>query len=363
KKGCFFKKASYQDCEQLFGKETLLHVQKCLEERKEAEILCNSAALYTYDSKGLLHQKILNLIKNHGLSRELQHEMLRTMILNKKNENILIIMECNGYPPVLEENLLYYAISCNNPKALHSLMDNCRHFISNNKDKQTLLEYARSSGDAKCLKVVRYNMQNKLNQFLRSNQIFHEQNECSEVAQLIALNTDVNPLSGNDAPLYRAIQNSCLQCIQLLIDHNADVNWRASKNAPIINYVLKNYKGSIAIRIIKTLIIAGIAVNQPNCLVPNTDSDHEDNNNKITLLEWIIRSNFWWTAQQEDPMIPFLLEHGALVKKEMIMHVESSYVKQLLQQAYDQQYCCVCLQHPADINNIPCANKHTNDFL
>ncbi len=58
------------------------------------------------------------------------------------------------------------------------------------------------------------------------------------------------------------------------------------------------------------------------------------------------------------------VRYGAIVDKRMIEYYADvpKELTERLRQVYDQQRCCICLEHPDDLDDIPCTNKHS-DFL
>jgi hypothetical protein len=60
-----------------------------------------------------------------------------------------------------------------------------------------------------------------------------------------------------------------------------------------------------------------------------------------------------------------LLKSGMVVTQHMIddeKHDESE-VKKLLQEAHKAQRCCICFEHPEDMRDVPCVQRHTGDFM
>jgi hypothetical protein len=59
------------------------------------------------------------------------------------------------------------------------------------------------------------------------------------------------------------------------------------------------------------------------------------------------------------------VETGMVITKNIINEVKDNSLvsKELLQKFYDKQECCVCLEHPEDMRDIPCKNQHVNNFI
>ena len=74
-----------------------------------------------------------------------------------------------------------------------------------------------------------------------------------------------------------------------------------------------------------------------------------------SLLDTVICCKFFRLAK-------LFLNHGAIAEKKMLGDLYRNIpqdLKELLQQKYDQQECCVCFEHPDDLSDIACPNRHT----
>jgi hypothetical protein len=74
------------------------------------------------------------------------------------------------------------------------------------------------------------------------------------------------------------------------------------------------------------------------------------------------------TKERDIAEICDLLDCGMVVTKKIVDEVkeekeESLLLKALLQKTYDEQACCICLEHPEDMRNMPCVGGHTKDFI
>jgi len=60
----------------------------------------------------------------------------------------------------------------------------------------------------------------------------------------------------------------------------------------------------------------------------------------------------------------YLLDKGMVITKNIVEKAENDFIlKNELQNFYDEQQCCVCLEHPEDMRDMPCENKHLKNFI
>lgn len=80
------------------------------------------------------------------------------------------------------------------------------------------------------------------------------------------------------------------------------------------------------------------------------------------LLNECIKKEWHEISNNNKYLIRLLLEHNAIVEERFMKAVKDSYLRSLLQNAYEKQNCCICWEHPEELSNIPCDNRHT-DFI
>jgi len=73
----------------------------------------------------------------------------------------------------------------------------------------------------------------------------------------------------------------------------------------------------------------------------------------------------WALANHNKDIITLCVNEGALIYEEYIKKASDEDIKKQLQDAYDQQYCMICYDHPHpdQMKEIPCVNKHKNNFV
>jgi hypothetical protein len=71
----------------------------------------------------------------------------------------------------------------------------------------------------------------------------------------------------------------------------------------------------------------------------------------------------WAVSLGRIETIKLLLHYGALVTQEMIDNCPPGYMRDLLEQAYDKQKCCICYENPKDMADIPCGKIHMHSFM
>lgn len=86
------------------------------------------------------------------------------------------------------------------------------------------------------------------------------------------------------------------------------------------------------------------------------------NNEGISPLASLIKSVYtmhWHEIpQQKKYLIRLLLDYNAVVDKVTIHMVQDPYLKQLLQNAYDNHYCFSCGKHPQELSHFMCCNAY-----
>ena len=60
----------------------------------------------------------------------------------------------------------------------------------------------------------------------------------------------------------------------------------------------------------------------------------------------------------------YLLDKGMVITKNIVEKAENNFIlKNELQNFYDEQQCCVCFEHPEDMRDMPCKNRHVKNFI
>jgi len=300
--GCFLKNALYDDCRYFFGQENMDRMYTILEERSAAENKLNNAVIQKKESK------LRKIIKKYGVDKEHQHRLMKLSIQCGDNAELSFYLKSGFDPDACEwtwEPLLFTAIERNNYEALQLLLDFGADFIVNNASR-TPLEYMRFLGHDECISAWR-NSLTKI--FIEKLSKKNHLGYCYLMPYFLENGVDVNVVDDKDnTPLYYVLQQGCSKCIAVLLENNAKIRRKD----------VKNY---------------------------------------TRILEWACENH-------NKEVITLCLNEGVLIYPQYIENESDKDIKKQLKNAYDQQFCMVCYDHPpVFMKEIPCANKHKNNFL
>jgi ankyrin repeat protein len=236
---------------------------------------------------------------------------------------------------------LHWAVLCDNSKAIRLLIKYGADCLQKNNNQQTPLEYAIQLDRKKCIDVLNV----LLCQFCRNS---YEACEYKKSKQYMRSIIDPNVLlDKGDLLLHAVIKNSdikkVMQFLPLILTKRADVNRANGKGKTALSKIPAYDENMFPI--FEMLLVAGAKiVNRGNA-----------NNSLLTMA----------VAGESYKLIELFLEYGALVTKDAFGFCGRNTpkkIKQLLQQKYDEQACCVCYEHPDDLSDIACQNRHS-EFL
>ena len=306
-RGCFLKNALNDDCRYFFGEKNIDRMYTILQERSAAENKLDNAIIHKKESK------LQKIIKKYGVAGEHQHRLMKLSIQGNNNNELSFYLKCGFDPNACEWSwapLLLTAIEKDNAAALQLLLAYGAEFIVHIVSGQTPLQYMKCLGHDECIKAWKWSLTQRFKEELINRNhggiIF-----CSKMPYFLENGIDVNVAvddEGNTA-LYYAAQAQCSMCIGELIKRKATIYSKGAKGyTPILQWALKNH------------------------------------DKEVTTL---------------------CVNEGALIYEGYIKNASDPIIKKQLQDAYDQQYCMICYDHPHpdQMREIPCINRHKNNFL
>jgi ankyrin repeat protein len=346
-RGCIVNKITYQDLANCFDYGVLGSIQEKLHSVVQYVLGCITCKNYEQANVALhafpfvttyCDVKATTMIM--GALQQKECICLKVLIENKIDIHTRAFHEwkcCEG------GTALHQAIYYNNPKAITLLMEAGVDCLEKNLYGETTMEYAvnRQEEQPDCVKVL-----NKEIGKLCIRKVM--QCDYKKAKQLLAQMVDCNiMLNDYYSFLQELVQSNWVlyvktaKMIPLLVAKGIDLN-RCNKNGDTILYECV-YNAEERLPITKALLQAGANVNKGN---------------ESPLRHAIHLKRFF--------LVPLFLEHGAIVKKEMMDYksiVLPEDTKTLLQQKYDEQQCCVCFELPDDLSNIPCNGKHRGYYM
>jgi len=166
------------------------------------------------------------------------------------------------------------------------------------------------------------------------------------------------------SPLFNAVQSNNVEAIQLLMNYGAHVEKGMFSDKTPLELAIelghtecaKALQESLENRLWK-LLVNEAPLNKVKALI--LDSKMNINFyfwNNMTPLSWAANTNKVSFAE-------LFLKHDAIVHKNMLELNPQSDIYKLLKTHYDNQYCCICFEHPVELRNIPCSGKHIEYFM
>ena len=243
---------------------------------------------------------------------------------------------CVDHSGSISMPFLHGAILYDNDKAIPLLVEYGADCLQKNSVGQMSLEYALALGRAQCVETL-----NSLLCQLCSDS--YNQGDYKKSKQYMNYVTNVNVSFGKQKDLLlhtildRGNTKKSIKFIPLLLAKGADINRSNGRGYLPLDYVepIDN----------ATLILFKMLLSERA---------------NINLLKSSLLTKTLLMRSDEGTRL--CLQYGAIVSEEMLTMEQSSEIAESLEEEFNKQKCCVCLEHPESLSIIACTGKHS-EFL
>ncbi len=200
--------------------------------------------------------------------------------------------------------------------------------------------------------------------------------------------------------LHRAMMNNNPLFVRLLMEYGIDFTCvesiynktaiqNAEENTDDRQDCIENFYNALAQRLPQIKETDAFCKKVKAFLSQNCDINRKNRSGRTLLFEIAKSSRYWSTfllkrgalvnikdQKNQSPLmnavrycyhdehsVNVLLQYGAIVTAKMIQSVKNEEIQAMLKSAYEEQICCVCYEHPQDLGELPCINKHQGNFV